>query len=343
MYYSNSIDLRTRKVCFMHKMYRYALLITCYFAQCFAKPPIGLANCGNSCYMNSVLQLLYAMPKFKNSLLLYWGHFSPDSRLGQLYWLFREMDESDKTSFTMQRMTEARDAFIEKNMHNLQDDAGTFINKLIKEFTSYFVQSIQDDLKKHLEWKFEEIDTYNDQVIKKTIKDPTYIKQVTFTTDFSKIIEHINGKPFTFPIYQLNDGRKVANVIRKTITTQLPPNALIRITLKNENLGQKVVIPTTIELLENEKPFLYNLIGGIVHIGTTIAGGHYIAYVKHDDIWYECNDAVITQKKPFFINPKTTEWPANYRPTILLYERDECASTLSTLATNLAVITKGIE
>ncbi len=41
----------------MHKAYTYALLATCYFAQCFAKQLIRLANCGNNYYTSALSTL----------------------------------------------------------------------------------------------------------------------------------------------------------------------------------------------------------------------------------------------------------------------------------------------
>lgn len=45
----------------------------------------------------------------------------------------------------------------------------------------------------------------------------------------------------------------------------------------------------------NDIRFTYKLISVIKHIGISATGGHYIAYVQHNGIWYSCNDTTIQQ------------------------------------------------
>ena len=42
----------------------------------------------------------------------------------------------------------------------------------------------------------------------------------------------------------------------------------------------------------------YSIFGMISHIGTSTRNGHYIAYVKYNDIWFKCDDNVISIFKP---------------------------------------------
>ncbi len=48
-----------------------------------------------------------------------------------------------------------------------------------------------------------------------------------------------------------------------------------------------------IKIAQHTKEF--ELVGFIVHIGTTPNSGHYVVYVKYDDIWYLYNDTIISK------------------------------------------------
>ena len=65
------------------------------------------------------------------------------------------------------------------------------------------------------------------------------------------------------------------------------------------NFGDYMANPA----LKNNSPN-YNLIGAIVHLGKTLQGGHYIAYIKSDNQWYRCDDEVI---EPNNMDPHCTK------------------------------------
>ena len=45
----------------------------------------------------------------------------------------------------------------------------------------------------------------------------------------------------------------------------------------------------------NGHPLTYRLRGLIVHEGSSIAGGHYVAYISMNGIWYKADDSEITR------------------------------------------------
>ena len=45
----------------------------------------------------------------------------------------------------------------------------------------------------------------------------------------------------------------------------------------------------------NGHPLTYRLRGLIVHKGSSIAGGHYVAYISMNGIWYKADDSEITR------------------------------------------------
>lgn len=63
-------------------------------------------------------------------------------------------------------------------------------------------------------------------------------------------------------------------------------------------LSHTITVPfmlTMTKFIEGRKNTQYNLYAAINHQGPSANSGHYIAYVKHDNIWYKCNDSSITQ------------------------------------------------
>jgi len=64
--------------------------------------------------------------------------------------------------------------------------------------------------------------------------------------------------------------------------------------MKKDNTS--IEVQETISILENNNNININLVSVIFHIGTP-ERGHYYAYVKRDNKWYECNDMLITEKE----------------------------------------------
>jgi hypothetical protein len=74
----------------------------------------------------------------------------------------------------------------------------------------------------------------------------------------------------------------------------------------------RVTFPEVLDLLSISYPIppepersLYQLKGFVVFMGGT-KGGHYVAYVKHGEIWYLCNDTQVSVVKPDFSHPGAT-------------------------------------
>jgi hypothetical protein len=69
------------------------------------------------------------------------------------------------------------------------------------------------------------------------------------------------------------------------------------------------------ENIKNTNGDEYELMGVVVHEGTSVNSGHYMAYVKRNNIVYKCNDSTITSGKQF------NNIPRDETPYILLYKK----------------------
>lgn len=85
----------------------------------FCQKPIGIENCGNSCYFNALVQVLQAMPQLNNFLGRYIHCYKPDSLTAQyneLNYLINiiQLDETlknDSTTFIAKENGSLRDFF----------------------------------------------------------------------------------------------------------------------------------------------------------------------------------------------------------------------------------------
>jgi Ubiquitin carboxyl-terminal hydrolase len=80
------------------------------------------------------------------------------------------------------------------------------------------------------------------------------------------------------------------------------PIALKRYNKYGEKLSHRIAIPLEIDMAPYARPglqdYTYELIAAIIQGGGT-SSGHYWAYVKEQEIWYKCNDSIITMVKDF--------------------------------------------
>lgn len=95
----------------------------------------------------------------------------------------------------------------------------------------------------------------------------------------------------------------------------------------------QVVTPVTIERtvtldVSGQPPVVYDLYGVVVHIGSTLEFGHYIAYRKEsserglpDNSWWKCDDGTVTGFVDGDRLPEDVSGSGSATPYILFYQR----------------------
>ena len=145
------------------------------------------------------------------------------------------------------------------------------------------------------------------------------------------IISISNGK---FNI-QINNKTLVENVSINDIVKEYAVTQKIDTSIKNiplENFNPY--------FNDNTKPALqYNLKGFIIHSGITLGSGHYIPYIKKNNIWYDCNDLSLSGIKILDIN-KVKDLVQN--AVTLLYERLDINSLPNILRNGLNANNKNL-
>lgn len=298
--------------------------------------PIGLPNCGNTCWMNAGLQCLFAMDDFNNEVF---KNSYPENSVAEAY----------KKLYT---------AYKEKP--SIQSDIQPFITTLNQNarFTGGEMQDAQEGITKIIE-SLASVEKVKAKIIieeaKTKYKGTTQIDTVTTETQYMLPVP-VNTKDDSFnislenyfkpekiPGYEFSD--KTRGTLTRTTHIKKASEYLLVHLLSFEYTGagaQKIMIQYDLPLTLNIKPYSmksaqldsleYDLHAVVAHAGVTAHGGHYIALIKKGTQWYHCDDTDI-KKIPA---PQVL----GFQPYVLFFKRHEQQSleNLTLLAESLEAL-----
>jgi len=293
--------------------------------------PLGIRNHVNSCYLNSILQVLMAVPDLTNlepnnvvadpmdNVLEMLGNFSKDyvkkvkvkdpSDIGSDAWAYLVRDSLHKAGKIEGKLSSQQDAA--RILREILADK--YLEQPIRKY-AYYNQI--DGTEKVKEFREENMPAYQLEM-----KDN---EGKLFSSTFQGLVDHAfefesSTEPLTIED-QNNPPQTITEWKMKTLFQKAPEYLVIELkrfcsqVVENQQIQSKVddvvLFPDnevvdfgcamSPQVLQNEETHLYEPVAISHHFGG-YDGGHYTATVKKGRIWYSCSDNTV--KEMGFTNP----------------------------------------
>ena len=301
-------------------------LVFIFYGDLFSKP-IGLKNLGNSCYMNSVLQVLAHTDDFKEYFLN--NDFNEGSKplsLALRNFLKEYFENKDNNYFALEELYNViklnnKMGFADGNQHDSADFLNSFLDSLETENNNKWnnifkgketildtCEQCNDKSQKENEFKFLSLGIKDDDLEK--IESHEMEEDccnccdcccVYYKTTLEKLLDnYIKGEEI-----EVNCERgDNTNKIRTTKISFLPKYLILQLNIFYAYHSVFIKIPKELNLKkycteQNNVNFDYTLYGIVRHYGN-MYGGHYTAAIKEENDWYICDDEIVEKViKPF--------------------------------------------
>jgi hypothetical protein len=252
--------------------------------------PRGFVNTGTDCCLIAPMQLMLSTPYFRD--ILNKASSNPNQEFDLSTLLNKLVDaDTNRSSFSMLALRKA-----------IRENKGIKTDP----------QKEQEDPVEYIEWVLEKAKTQALETWVQRGQDPILVEnnegsilRLAMPNDCDKY-----NLTQLFDLFFKETHKEDPTLSARKWLGCAPDNFLVQIqrfSLKQTSTGytlQKITHPVEMDLsLEMSKDWIhgasapvgYEVEGFICHIGNSINWGHYIAYVKREGKWWECNDDRISE------------------------------------------------
>lgn len=319
---------------------KFFFLVFIFYGDSFSTP-IGLINLGNSCYMNSVLQVLAHSDDFKNYFQE--NNFSVKEPLSfALKKFLREYFDNKKGSyFAPKNLHEAIRQHYKNENSSFQFANGSQFDA--PEFLGHFLSSLEIENRKFFNiFRWQGGDSYCCQACNHrwqtkedflawliAIKSEALVKKELSNNKTGCRYEPALTTLLDYYTSELNSTCicKRCGVQNVKTTSIIPffPKYLILQFVIGENIPFFIRIPKELNLApycttQQNVNFDYTLYGIVRRVGRDIYSGHYTAAIKDGDAWYICDDrSVYKLSNPYLDDCETCSRDLAPSGTLLLF------------------------